>query len=195
MNKFILMAAAAAIALYGCTGISHPEGLPMPKMTFENYQPIMLNVQSSQVVEVYTQANDQQDIAGQFVVPPAEAVKQYAAKRFPASGVGDGQFMIAIEDARVHLRSIEEKNKVLSWSGIGEEDEYRVFLRLRVSPVPNGTRSSASTILKFDRTLVMPSSVSVAQREERQLKFLEKLMADVDASIMNALNDLPNIRQ
>lgn len=194
MKKILLMTAVATIAMHGCTGIRH-DGQPMPRLTFENYQPVMLNVQNSTVVEAYAGQADPQDIAGQFVVPPAEAVKQYAAKRFSAAGTGDGQFTIAIEDARVHLRSLEENNKLLSWSGIGKEDEYRIFLRLRVSPVPNGTRSSASTILKFDRTLVMPSSVSVAQREERQLKFLEKLMADVDASIMNALNDLPNIRQ
>lgn len=194
MKKTLMMAAVAAVTLYACTGVRHP-GQPMPKLTFENYQPVMLNVQNSTVVEAYAGQADPQDIAGQFVVPPADAVKQYAAKRFPANGMGDGHFTITIEDARVHMRSIDEKNRVLSWASIGKEDEYRVFLRLKVSPVPNGTRSSASTILKFDRTLVMPSSVPVAEREERQLKFLEKLMKDVDASIMNALNDLPNIKQ
>jgi hypothetical protein len=195
MKKTLLLTAAlASVALYGCTS-SHAPGQPMPRLTFENYQPMTLNVQSSNVVEAYSVQNDPQDVASQFVMAPSEAVKRYVARRFPATGMGDGHFTVAIEDARVHMRSIDQANKVLGWSGIGKEDEYRVMLRLKVTPLPNGARGAASTMLKYDRTIVMPASVTLAQREERQLKFLEELMRDVDQAITTALNDVPNIRQ
>lgn len=195
MTKLTLMAATAALTLYGCASTAHVGGLPSARLTFENYAPVALHVQNVSVTEDYAVPNDPQDISSQFVVAPAEAVRRYAAQRFRANGMGSGSLTISIEDARVHMTQIEEDNKVLSWSGIGQEDQYRVFLRLKVTPVPDEARGFASTYIKHERTLVMPSSVTLAERERRQQEFLEKLIADVDANIMTLLDQVPAIRQ
>ncbi len=42
-------------------------------------------------------------------------------------------------------------------------------------------------VLNFNRTLTMPASVSLAEREMRQLQFLEQLMRDVDVAVSKAL--------
>lgn len=195
MNKFLLLAAVAGIALSGCTSTAHVGGIPGPRMTFENYMPVTLNVAAANVVENYEVMNDPNDVSGQFVVAPSEAIKQYAARRFQANGRGSGQFTLEIEDARVFLNEIEQQNKVLSWSGIGKEDQYRVSTRVKVTPIPDQVSARASTIIKFNRTLVMPSSVSLAERERRQLAFLEELIADIDAAIVKALDQVPAIKQ
>lgn len=195
MNKFLLMAAVAGLALHGCSSTAHVGGLPAPRMTFENYAPIALHVQNINVVEKYEIANDPQDVSSQFVISPSDAVKRYAARRFSGNGMGNGQFNIEIEDARVHMNQIAQNNKVLSWSGVGQEDQYRVFLRLKVTPVPDQVSANASTIIKHERTLVMPSSVTLAEREKRQQEFLETLIADVDKNIVSLLDQVPAMRQ
>src|SRR5688572_10977169 len=105
MNKIILTL-AGLLVLASCASTAHVGGLPAARLTFENYTPMTLNAATSTVTEDYEVANDPKDISGQFVVPPSEAVKLYAARRFLASGTGNGQFTISIEDARVHLEQL-----------------------------------------------------------------------------------------
>lgn len=191
MKKSLLVMAAVAV-LAACA--SH-QGVPGPQLTFANFQPVMLNVQSAAVDEQYLQPNDPQDVSSQFVVAPSEAVKRYAARRYQATGTGTGLFTLVLEDARIHMRQINQDNKVLNWSGVGKEDEYHLYLQLKVVTTPDGMQGRSTTTIKMDRTLVMPSSVTLADREMRQVQFLEKLMADVDVKITDALDATPSIRQ
>ncbi len=189
MKQYLLCAGAIAM-LAGCA----VPAAPAPQLTFANYAPVRLNAASADVQEAYISPNDPQDVAGQFVLPPADAVKRYAANRFNAAGGGSGVFSIVIEDARVHLKGLSQQNKVLNWSGVGKEDEYRVLLQLKIVMQPDGMSGRQSTSIKMDRTLVMPASVTLAERDERQTKFLEKLIADVDARINEALDQAPAMR-
>jgi hypothetical protein len=194
MKKMLLIAAAvSALSVSAC---SSADVATSPQLTFQNYETVMLNVQAVRVEENYIQPNDPKNVASQFVVSPADAVKRYAAKRFQAGGAGDGAFTITIEDARVHMRQITENNKVLEWSGVGTDDEYRIFLQLVVSPQPSGfSGRPGATTIRMDRTLVMPSSVTLAEREMRQIQFLERMIADVDSRVTDVLNASPALRQ
>jgi hypothetical protein len=153
-----------------------------------------LNVHTTDVVESFKNKIVQNDISGQFVMAPNEAVKKYAANRFKGGVSTDGQFTLDIQDSFVTVHPIEQKNKVLGWSGVGKEDEYRVYLQVQVVAQPSGFNGRQSTTIKFDRTLVMPSSVTLAEREMRQTKFLERLIADLDARVNEAIDQTPAIR-
>lgn len=185
----------SAVAVLGFAGCATYDGQPSPTLSFENYAPVMLNVQGMNIQEDYLVKSDPKDVAGQFVIPPNEAIRQYISRRFQSSGTGSGQFNVVIEDARVHFNELKEDNRVLNWSGIGQEDEYEIFVRIKVTPMPDGARASASTYIKMNRTLVMPSSVTVTEREMRQIQFMEKLIADIDASVMKTIGDVPGILQ
>ena len=189
--KKILMTAAAVALLVGC---ANTNASTAPQLTFAHFTPISLNVQSSGVTEAYTNPNDPNDVSSQFVLAPSEAIKRYAANRFKASGAGNGQFTIEIQDSRVHIREIKQQSKVLAWADAGTEDEYHLYLTLRVISAPSGFNGNQSTTIKMDRTLVMPSKVTLAEREMRQVKFLEKLVTDVDGKINEALELTPAIR-
>lgn len=196
MKKILMSVAAVAILAGGvgaCTAYTSG-GDPSPQLTFANYQPVQLNVARTGVEYAYETPNDPQDISGQFVVSPAEAVKRYAENRFVARGTPDGDFTVSILDARVHMTVLKEDNRVLKWAGAGQEDEYRVFLKVKVTPRPDGVARAASTVIRYERTLVMPSSATLAEREMKQINFLEKLIADVDGKIMELLDSTPSIR-
>ncbi len=192
MKKALL--GACALALLAGAGCANNAGPPAPQLTFAQYQPIVLNVQSAGVSEQYINPNDPQNMASQFVVPPAEAIKRYAAQRYRALPASSGNFDIVIEDARVHMRQIAQESRVLEWSGVGQEDEYRLILQLRVTPQPEGTLRVSPSTIKMERTLVMPSSVTLAEREQRQIEFLEKLIADLDVKMGEVLSSVPSIR-
>lgn len=193
MKKTLL--AAASVAVLSLSACASADVATSPQLTFQNYETVKLNVQSTAVEERYIQPNDPKNIASQFVVTPADAVKRYAAKRFQAGNAADGAFTITIEDARVHMRQLAENNKVLEWSGVGQEDEYRVYLQLVVTPQPAGFNGRpGATTIRMDRTLVMPSSVTLADREMRQIQFLERMIKDVDSRITDILNANPSLR-
>ena len=70
------------------------------------------------------------------------------------------------------------------------------MLQLRVTPQPNGfSGRPGPTTIKMERTLIMKSGVALEEREDKQIAFLEKLIADVDAKVQTALDDVPAIRQ
>lgn len=189
--KNILLSFAAIGTLAACT-YAHPNA--SPQLTFSQYTPMNLNAQNVGVEEAYIQPNDPQDVSGQFVLAPSEAIKRYAANRFHSSGATTGSFSVVIEDARVHMRQIDQRNKVLEWSGVGKEDEYRLMMQLRVVAQPDGFNGRQSTTIKMDRTLIMPSSIDLAERELRQTQFLEKLISDVDARVEEAIAQTPAIK-
>jgi hypothetical protein len=186
----ILMVSAACL-LSACT-VAHPES--SPQLTFANYAPITMNAQSVEVVDTYKSKVKPDDISSQFVMAPADAVKRYAQNRFKSSGAPSGSFALEIEESFVTLRQIDQQNKVLEWSGVGKEDEYRVYLQVRVTAQPSGFNGRQSTTIKFDRTLVMPSSVTLAERDMRQTKFLEQLISDLDKRVNEAVDQTPAIR-
>ena len=192
--KKILMTAAAVALIAGAAGCAVRGASTAPQLTFSNYAPISLNVASTGVTEAYTNPNDPQDVSSQFVLAPAEAVKRYAANRYQSSGANGGYFTIEIQDSRVHLNELKQKSKVLAAMDAGTEDEYHVWLVLKVTSAPAGFQGTQSTTIKMDRTLVMRSSVTLAEREMEQIKFLEKLIADVDAKINEAMASTPAIR-
>jgi hypothetical protein len=69
------------------------------------------------------------------------------------------------------------------------------MLQLRVVSQPAGFAGRQSTTIKMDRTLVMPSSVTLAEREKRQTEFLERMIADVDKRVSEAMDHTPALRQ
>ncbi len=190
--KARLLLFASVLTLGACV-VAHPESTP--QLTFANYTPQTLNVQSSSVAESFQGKVVQGDISGQFVMTPDEAVQKYAANRFKSANAVGGSFVLDIQDSFVTMRQIEQQNKVLEWADVGKEDEYRVFLQVQVVAQPSGFKGRQATTIKFDRTLVMPSSVTLAERDMRQTRFLEKLISDLDARVNEALDQTPSIRQ
>ncbi len=187
---FMIFAAMAALSACSSTNL---DGKPTPQFSFENKAPVPLRVDAVDFVLNYNPGADPQDISSRFVVSPTDALRRYTAHRYKAVG-GDQTLRVMVDEASMHLREIKQKNSALKWADIGTEDEYELNMTVRVVPVRIADRSEGTSMQwKFRRTLVMPQSVSLAEREKRQLEFLEKLMADIDASMMPALSSNMNL--
>lgn len=192
-RKILLSSCLVAISLFGAgCAISHPA--KPPQLTFANYTPIILNVQTPTVLETFKSKTDTADVSGQFVMSPSEAFKTYAASRFKGGGAMGGEFTLDIQESFVHITQIEQDSKVLRATGFGKEDQYRVYMQVNVAVQPSGFNGRQSTTIKMDRTLVMPSSVTLQERDMRQTRFLEKLIHDLDKRVNEAIDQTPAIR-
>ncbi len=194
MKKFLLLSSCFIIVGFGVNGCAISQPSAPPQLTFANYAPVYLNVSQVQILDGFRGKSNSSDVSGQFVMPPNEAIKTYASRRFQNNGMGDGQFILDIEESFVNFRQIKEDSKVLRATGFGTEDEYRVFVQVRVTAQPSGFNGRQSTTIKMDRTLVMPSSVTLAERDMRQTKFLETLISDLDKRVNEAIDLTPAIR-
>lgn len=189
-HAFFMVFAAVAV-LAGCSS-TNLDGRPAPQMAFETLTPVPLRVENVDFVLNYNPGADKEDISGRFAISPTEAMRRYTARRYQAMG-GDQTLRVMVEQASMHLREIKQKNSALKWADIGTEDEYELNMTVRVVPIRADRTEGTSAQWKFRRTLVMPQSVSLAEREKRQIAFIEKLIADIDASMMPALSSDMNL--
>lgn len=176
----------ASLATLGACTNRYADGGPMPQLTFANMAPVQVDAGKIDFILNTDRAADPADVSSRFVMNPVEALRRYTAQRYVAAGSGQ-TLRIVVEESSVHVREIPQKNKTLQWADIGTEDEYEVNMIVRAVPVSYGGQEGTSMQWKYRRTLVMPQSVSLAERESRQLAFLEKLIADIDASMMEGL--------
>src|SRR5690606_14489426 len=96
---------------------------------------------------------------------------------------------ITIEDGRVTMREIRQANSLLSAVDLGTQDEYTVRMKVKIQPFSTGNIPGAGIEHRFERTLVMPQNVSLAEREMRQVQFVERMIADMDDKIMASLRN------
>ncbi len=183
----ILTAFTALTLLAGCSS-TNLDGRPMPEFAYQGMRPVALNVSAVDFVLNYNPGADPKDVSGRFVISPTEALRRYTAQRYTAAG-GTQTLRVMVDDASMHLRQIQQKNSALKWADIGTEDEYELNMTVRALPVRSDGTEGTSMQWKFRRTLVMPQSVSLAEREKRQVEFLDKLIADIDASMMKAFSN------
>jgi len=180
-----LVSTAAAIALVSCAARDIAGNRPI---SFGNRPALPLMVGAVNILQTYDPKANPADVSSRFVTPPHEAIREYAQTRLRgAQGADTLQFII--EDATVLTREIEQDSSTLKWAGLGREDEYTVTVRVKVQKEGAGGLQGEGAIIRFRRTLVMPQSVSLVEREARQIRFLEQLIRDLDDSLTLSLRD------
>lgn len=185
----VLLVGASLLCVSACSTTTPVSTESPAQLTFTNISPYHVDAQRVEVETQYVPGSDPKDVSSSFAVPLDIVVKRYAENRLQAGGVRGGLKFI-IEDARIYQTQFEQKNKVVNWMGAGKEDQYEVFLRLRLYYTDDmGMQEGRNGVLNFNRTLTVPASVSLAERERRQLQFLDQLMKDVDANVTKALQE------
>ncbi len=187
--RSVLLVSVCALGVAACTTTPVKTTSPQQELSFTNITPYHVNAARVEVETRYAPGADPKDVASTFPVSPDVAVRRYAENRLQPGGQTGGLKFI-IDDARVYQQQIKPDNKVVNWMGAGNQDQYEIFLKVALYYTDErGMQSGRKGELSFNRTLTMPSSVSLAEREKRQLEFLEQLMKDVDAGVGKALSE------
>lgn len=176
----------AVLLLSGCA--INPSG-PSPDLTFDHVPKQTIIASLITVERSYDPFADSSDVAMNMAVPPHVALERYLHKRFRADGAQTDSVKFTIEEGRVTLREIRQDNNLLSAVNIGTQDEYTVRMKIKIQPFSTGNVPGAGIEHRFERTLVMPQSISLADREMRQVQFVEKMIQDMDAKIIASLRN------
>lgn len=190
MKSFsVLLLTVSLFSVAACTSTPVSNSKPQQELSFTNISPYHVEASRVEVENQYVPGADAKDISSTFPVSPDIALRRYAENRLQPGGT-TGALKFVIEDARVYQTVIKPDNSVVNWMGAGNQDQYEVFLKVSLYYTDEiGKQSGRKGVLNFNRTLTMPASVSLAEREQRQLQFLEQLMKDVDVSVSKALTE------
>lgn len=195
MRKNLTNLALAGVAVCALAACVPSRGLPAPDLTFDHVPTQTLVASFITVERSYDPFADKNDVAMTMAVPPHVALERYFNKRFKADGSPTDSLKITIEDGRVTLREIRQANSLLSAVDVGTQDEYTIRMKVKIQPVSSGNIPGAGVEHRFERTLVMPQNVSLAEREMRQVRFVERMIADMDnkiyASLQNPIRMIP----
>jgi hypothetical protein len=170
-----------------CVTGPQPGGRPLPSLTFSELPPLTVsNVNSVTVEDRYDPSADVNDISARFPGPPNKLLATYAHQRLQPDG-GLGTLHFIIEDAHVFQKKEEQENSVARALRLGESDEYKVGMKVTLA-ISYPDHAGPSSTLTFGRSTYIPRGDTLAEKEFKQLEFLEKLMKDVDKSVTNAVN-------
>lgn len=176
----------AVLLLSGCA--VNPSG-PSPDLTFDHVPKQTLIASHVTVERTYDPFADSKDIAMNMAVPPHVALERYLNQRFRADGSQTDSVKFTIEEGKVTQREIRQDNRMLSAVNVGTQDEYTLRMKVKIQPFSTGNVPGAGIEHRFERTLVMPQNISLADREMRQVQFVEKMIQDMDAKIVSSLRN------
>lgn len=190
-----IVALALSIFLSGCTATSQSATVHKSEyLSFKDINKISLDVSSIEIVNQYDSTVDQRDMSSLFPVQPDIAMRRFAENRLQANGSA-GRLAFVIENAAVHHTAKSSENGIVNWLGSGEQDEYEVLLRVRLSYFENeALMDKRSSVFSFRRTLSIPASLSIAEREDAQAKLIRTIIDDADKVITEALTEKMNLQ-
>ncbi|MCB1557064.1 MAG: hypothetical protein KDJ15_07110 [Alphaproteobacteria bacterium] len=185
----IVFIGAVLFGLAGCSATPRPEGKPLPDMTFQHMPPFPVRVDQVEIVNRYDPDRDPADFSSRFPTPPDIALRRYAETRLQAAGEG-GTFFFVIEEAKVTETVLSPASPFLRWMGAAaDKDRYDVLMTLRLyQRFPDGAETPHA-VLTFEKSLTIPRSRSLADREQEQFAFLELMMQDVDQVVTATIRD------
>ncbi len=190
--RSLLVFPVIAIALFvgACSSSPKPEGKPLPQLTFDNTQPLMVNVSNVNTDNRYNPGNDINDVSASFPTPPDMAFVQYIEQRFrPSLYTGKSALNVVIEGMHVYQNEKKPDGALNKWLGFNDMDHYDVFLAVRLTLVNDYGHEGSQARLEFRGDLNIPEHYSIAKREKTQLRFLETFMKNVDDEFVKTLRD------
>lgn len=175
MPKFVLLLVFMA-GLSACTTSIGREGKPMPVLTFENLQPLAINVRSMNVQsgEPRTYQN--------FVVSPSFALENYLQQRFTAQGMNDA-LRVIVEDASVEIGHQDSDKGVARYMGVAGFDVFDVNIKLRLEHVDHTGHIFYGTTLSARRVIKVSEHASITEREKHQLEGMEEMFRQLDDGV------------
>lgn len=191
--RHLMMTAMALVALpiAGCSMTDNRNISPLPSIMQQFDNPYFVNAQQITVENRYDPLANPKDVSSTFPTPPDIAIKRYAETRLRQAG-GQGALRFVIHDASVFKDEMDSDVEVARWLGADRRTRYTAHIRIGLY---RDTDSVASGIgapgaeLRAERTLTVPSGLSLDDRDHRVQAFLVQLLADVDNAVTDSLNN------
>lgn len=180
-----LLRAPLLVALAGCTSqvtLQRP-----PDVTFVHRPPIPLAVSGIDVVVAYAAPGRAPNVENEMPTSPERALRRWAADRLKAEG-GPDRARFTILDAAV-VETMPPAGEGLGGMLTGEPPErYDAVAEARLEILGPSGEPLAYTSTRATRSVTVPDSATINEREMAWFDLVEALMADFDADFEHRIH-------
>lgn len=163
--------------LAGCT-TSLPQGKYMPAQTFENLQPLSINVKSKTV----NAAPERNEAGATFPFDLSEMAQIYLNRKINPVGA-QNTLSAHVDEAVISDVYQKSDSKAIGWLGMGGFDVYEIRLKIRLEHRADNGDMLYGNVVNAQRQIKISQHKSMAEREQDQFEALEKLFLELDQRI------------
>lgn len=174
MRKLLFL--AAALLLAGCQTVNVP---PPHPLSFKNYSPIYLNVGQIQIVDAYQSPHRPPNVEYLIPISPSDAMHSWVNDRLHPTG-GDKTLEVIIHDGSVIATPLPRSGEFYTAS---QDKRYDARLDVEMRIYAGGAMSEASITATATRSITIPASTSLAERDEIMHRFIAGLMVSMNAEL------------
>lgn len=172
------------------TACSDQHGKPLPQLTYEHVQPVIVSYQLVSVENRFDPKLYPADRSSHFFMSPHLAIEEFLRARIQPSVIDHrGMFRVVLDEAIVYYRQKESDNRFGRWFDVAGQDEYEISVKMRLLPDLQNGPLIDGRVLSFTRTATFSEHVSIAEREQIQMHAMEALIEDVNYGVTEILRD------
>ncbi|MDF1721951.1 MAG: hypothetical protein P1U65_14865 [Minwuia sp.] len=178
LSRRHLLATAPALFLLGCDSMAIlPDGPRVPEISFRHLPAIKFAVATIEVEQTFVPSAQPPHIEQQLPVTPAQVARNWSRDRLQAAGT-EGIARVNIIDASVRDVALKTDTSVTGLLKTQQESrlEGRVEIRIDITN-PKGT---GFTTAIATRSQTLPEGLTLDQREQMQIDFVEALGQDMN---------------
>lgn len=183
------------IWLGACTKGSERAKSYVPVLTFAHYKTLPLDVGQININSVYNAQKREDNVADLFPTTPEKALLHYFRQRFTAAKDYRTGLAIIVRDAHAIRKRIDKTSGVFSKLTQQGRERYTVFIELALEHRGEEGQLIRRAVLNFRKGLIVPVSLSLAEREARMNGFMLRFMRDIDKGVQSAIRESLHILQ
>ncbi len=186
--KKLLLVSVLSLGLTACGGSIDRHELRgiVPSLTFAQLEPLPIMVET---IDTNIDVKPYDHNAPMAHTPIDRAFASYVAQRFvKTGGAGTGTLKITLVDHQLVKTIMNTDAKLTSWTKLDQLTEYKASMRVNLSYNDGRGETFKTLTLSQQAEIQIPQRVSLAEREEMEQAFIEKLIAELDKQIVNELN-------
>ncbi|PGH52896.1 hypothetical protein CRT60_23445 [Azospirillum palustre] len=181
-RRFTLAAGMATLLLAACQS-TPPRPAPRP-VDFSNFGPIVLNAGTIDVVDAYRPVGAKH-VENRSAVPPAEAVRRWAAERLQTAG-GTGRVRVTIRDASIVEVALPTKKGITGYFTNDQAQRYDGRIEVEIAgEVPDTGNGGFRGVTRstVTQSTTVAENISLADREATFLEMTRRMMDDLNARL------------
>ncbi len=181
-----VLLATAALALSACAELTVPS---YPELRFTDKPAIGFDVAEVEIRQAYKPSGEPPQVEMLFPVRPDQAAESWARDRLQARGA-DGRLIFTVRDASVTETQLETSTGVTGAFTTEQSERYDARLVLEVQILDSTGRAIGQASARAVRSITVPESASLDEREGVWYGLTKRLMTDMDSQLEQTLTEV-----
>lgn len=190
-----LLCCVAVLMLPSCTYLmaesKKETGVVKPVLSFTHMEPDVVAAKQVLFIDT-TQASELSYVSSELASLAVRddlqrALSEYFASRFVGRGY-DSVVEVVLEDLQESVRIEQDDHYLFKAAELNRKEHIDVTFKVLVQVVDGQGRRGQGVRLSFKKNLMVGESVTLNEREIAYVRFIERLMQDVDREMLQVLH-------